>query len=53
MSWGEMQSLFAAIFVDEIAAARSAGSKELLRSKVAALSDAERQSLRGALDEVG
>jgi hypothetical protein len=49
MSWDEIQALFAAIYVDEIAAAQRDGSDALVRSKVAALSDGERRVLREAL----
>jgi hypothetical protein len=52
MGWEEMQALFAATYVDEIAAARRGGGKAVVRSKLAALSDEERRSLRVALDEL-
>ena len=51
MSWDEMQTLFAAIYVDEIAAVHS-GGKALVREKVAALSDGQRLALREALGVV-
>jgi hypothetical protein len=49
MSWDEMQALFAAIYVDDIAAAQRQGGKALVREKLAALSDEQRQVLREAL----
>jgi hypothetical protein len=51
MSWDEMQALFAAIYVDEIAAAQRDGSEAVLHAKVASLSESERRVLRAALDE--
>jgi hypothetical protein len=51
MSWDEMQALFAAIYVDEIAAAQRDGSEAVLCAKVASLSEGERHVLRQALDE--
>jgi hypothetical protein len=50
MSWDEMQAVFAAIYVDEIAAAQRDGAEALVHAKVAALSDRERRALREALD---
>jgi hypothetical protein len=50
MSWDEMQALFAAIYVDEIAAAQRDGSEALVEAKIAALSEGERRVLREALD---
>jgi hypothetical protein len=50
MTWEEMQALFAAIYVDEIAAAQRDGSEALVEAKVAALSEGERRVLREALD---
>jgi hypothetical protein len=50
MSWADIQALFAAIYVDEIAAASRDGSEALLRAKVASLSEGERRALREALD---
>jgi hypothetical protein len=52
MNWEEMQALFAATYVDEIAAAQRSGGKGLLREKLAALSDGEQRVLREALDEL-
>lgn len=51
MSWDELQALFAAIYVDEIAAAQRDGSDALVRAKVAALSEGERRVLREALSD--
>jgi hypothetical protein len=51
MSWDEMEALFAAIYVEQIAAARRDGSDALVRAKVAALSEGERRVLREALAE--
>jgi hypothetical protein len=50
MTWEEMQALFAAIYVDEIAAAQRDGSEAFVEAKVAALSEGERRVLREALD---
>jgi hypothetical protein len=50
MSWDEIQALFAATYVDEIAAAQRDGSEAVLRAKVASLSEGERRALREALD---
>jgi len=52
MGWDEMQTLFATIHVDEIAAAERSGSEAALHAKLASLSDAERRALRDALDEL-
>jgi hypothetical protein len=50
MSWDEIQALFAAIYVEEIAAAQRDGSDALVRARVAALSDCERaRAAQGAL----
>jgi hypothetical protein len=46
-----MQALFAAIYVDEIAAARRSGGEAVVRQKLAALSDSEWRVLRMALLE--
>jgi hypothetical protein len=46
-----MQALFAAIYVDEIAAIEDRGGKALVREKFAKLSDAQRSFLRKALAE--
>jgi hypothetical protein len=56
MSWDDMQALFAAIYVDEIAAIEDRGGKALVREKIAGLSAAQRGILRqcartGALRE--
>src|SRR5262249_2334566 len=51
MSWDELEALFAATYVDEIAAAEREGGKALVREKLAALSDGERRVLREALLE--
>jgi hypothetical protein len=50
MGWEDMQALFAAIYVDEIAAVQRDGGAVLVREKVAALSEGERGVLREALD---
>jgi hypothetical protein len=49
MSWDDMQSLFAAIHVDEIAAIEDRGGEALVREKLAGLSGAQRGLLRQAL----
>jgi len=49
MGWDEMQALFAATYVEEIAAAEREGGKAALRSKLDSLSSAERNALRDAL----
>ena len=50
MCWDEMQSLFAALYVDEIATMRSDGGGErLVREKLAGLSEGERRVFREAL----
>jgi hypothetical protein len=51
MSWDEMEVLFAAIYVDEIAAINDGGGERLVREKLAGLSDAQRRILRRALAE--
>ena len=52
MSWDDMQHLFAAIYVDELAELqRAGGGEKLVRERVAALSESERRSLREALAE--
>jgi hypothetical protein len=51
MSWEELEALFAAIYVDEIAAAQRDGGRALLRGKLAALSEGERRALRDAILE--
>jgi hypothetical protein len=49
MGWEEMQALFAATYVDEIAAIQRTGGAALVRARVAALSEGERHVLREAL----
>jgi hypothetical protein len=49
MSWNDMQALFAALHVEEIAALERDGGDALVREKVAGLSEGERQVLRQAL----
>jgi hypothetical protein len=49
MPWSEMKSLFASLFVDEIAAVRRDGGDAHLRSRVIALSPEDRKALRAAL----
>jgi hypothetical protein len=51
MGWEEMQALFAALYVDEIAAAQRDGGESLVRTKLAALSEDSRRVLREALLE--
>jgi len=51
MGWEEMQQLFAAIFVDEIAAVERDGGDVLVREELAGLSEAQRLVLREALAE--
>jgi len=52
MGWDEMQALFAATYVEEIAAAERSGSAAVLRAKLAALSNGERRALQDALDQL-
>jgi hypothetical protein len=52
MGWDEMQALFASLYVEEIAAVQRDGGERALRSKVALLSEPERQALRRALHEL-
>ena len=52
MPWDDMQALFAATYIDELAAAQRDGGQALVRRKVAALTDAERRSIRDALLEL-
>jgi hypothetical protein len=47
-----MQALFAAIYVDEIAAVQRRGGEALVREKLLALSEGERRVLRDALLEL-
>jgi hypothetical protein len=51
MPWDEMQALFAAIFVDEIASIESGGGEAVVREKLASLTAAQRKILRRALAE--
>jgi hypothetical protein len=53
MSWDEMQALFAATYVDELAAVQRNGSAALVREKLDALSEGERRVLREALETAG
>jgi hypothetical protein len=52
MSWAEMQALFAATYVDEIAAVPRNGGAALVHEKLLALTDGERRVLRDALLEL-
>jgi hypothetical protein len=52
MSWDEMQALFAAIYIDEIAAVQRSGGKTFVREKLRALTKGERRVLREALLEL-
>ena len=47
-----MQALFAATYVDEIAAVQRSGGKALVREKLAALPEAQRHVVREALREL-
>jgi hypothetical protein len=47
-----MQALFAATYVDEIAAVQRSGGEALVRAKLAALTEGERRLLRDALLEL-
>jgi hypothetical protein len=49
MSWDEMQALFAAIYVNEIAAVRDRGAETIVQEKIAELTDTQRGILRRAL----
>jgi hypothetical protein len=51
MSWHDMQHLFAALYVDEIAAVERDGGEALVRRTLAGLSDGQRRVLREALAE--
>ena len=51
MCWSEMQALFAATYVDEIAVVQRSGGAALVRQKLAGLSEGERRVLREALAE--
>jgi hypothetical protein len=46
MDWGEMEALFAAAYVDEIATAQRRAGKALLHETLASLSTGERGALR-------
>jgi hypothetical protein len=52
LGWEDMQLIFASQFAGEIAAVTESGGGNLLRDRVAALDDGQRQLLREALDEV-
>jgi hypothetical protein len=52
MSWDDMCYVFAAEFTSEIEGVIDAGGEPLLRERVAALNEDQRQLLRDALDEV-
>jgi hypothetical protein len=51
MSWEDIQALFAATYVEEIAAAQRAGGMALVREKLATLAEGERRALREVLLE--
>jgi 3-methyladenine DNA glycosylase Tag len=50
MGWDDMQTLFAAIYADEIAAVLRDGGIALVREKLTALTADARRALRIALD---
>jgi hypothetical protein len=52
MTWQDMQAVFAATYVDEIAAVQRSGGAALVREKLLALSEGERRVLRAALLEL-
>jgi hypothetical protein len=52
MSWEEMQAVFAATYVDEIAAVQRSGGAALVREKLLTLTQGERRVLRDALLEL-
>jgi hypothetical protein len=52
MSWDDMQALFVATYVDEIAAVQRSGGKALVREKLERLSEGERRVLSESLDEL-
>jgi hypothetical protein len=52
MAWDYMQALFAATYVDEIAAVQRSGGAALVRQKLLALTEDERRLLRDALLEL-
>jgi hypothetical protein len=51
LSWEEMQMVFAATYVDELAVAARNGGEALVREKLANLNESERCVLRDALAE--
>jgi hypothetical protein len=51
MSWEEMRQLFAATYVDEVAAVQRHRGEAPVREKLAARSDGERRVLRNVLAE--
>jgi hypothetical protein len=53
MSWHDMEELFAAIFVDEIASLQDRGGEQLVRERLAGLPPAQRNILRRELANVG
>jgi len=53
LSWEEMQALFPAAYAAEIVALHRAGAQELMREKLASLSEGERRVLREALAASG
>ena len=52
LTWDDMKAIFAAHFASEIAAVTKDGGDALLRERVAALDEDQRQLLREALGEV-
>ena len=52
LGWSDMKLIFAAHFASEIAAVTEDGGDAMLRQRVAALDERQRQLLREALDEV-
>jgi hypothetical protein len=52
MGWEEMQRLFAALYVEEIAAVERDGGDVLVRERLAELSETARRSPRDALSEM-
>ncbi len=53
LGWDDLQTIFAASFVSEIAAVTEDGGDALLRERVGALDDRQRRVLREALAVVG
>ena len=51
LGWDNMNAIFAAHFASEIEAVTEHGGEAVLRERVAALDDGQRQLLREALDE--